>query len=337
MADTHVLITLPFPAEQLERLRAVSPKLQFHVHPARKAEELPEELLPQIEVLYTIDTLPAAEEARRLKWIQLHYAGLDHVIQDLGRYPEVAVTTLSGAAVAQISEAALLHCLALGHKLPRMFEDKAARTWADDRFQRFSPQVMRNSTVGIVGYGSAGREIARLAHALGAHVLAMKRDLKQLKDEDYKIKGLGDPAADIPKRIYPPAALASMLSQCDFVLICVPLTQKTRGMISSKAFEAMKPTAYLIDVSRGGVVDHGALVSALNQGKLAGAALDVFPIEPLPVSSPLWQMPNVIISPHIAGGSADYYAKAAELFAANLRLYLEGKPLMNRYQSKRGY
>jgi phosphoglycerate dehydrogenase-like enzyme len=131
--------------------------------------------------------------------------------------------------------------------------------------------------------------------------------------------------------MYPPEALRSMVSLCDFLVLTVPLSAATRGMVSAEIIDAMKPSAYIVDISRGGVVDHGALLEALKTEKLAGAALDVYPVEPLPDSSPLWELPNVILSPHIAGSSALYDERAVDLFAENLFRYLSDRSLLNLY------
>lgn len=128
-----------------------------------------------------------------------------------------------------------------------------------------------------------------------------------------------------------------MLKDCDFVIVTVPLTDETRGMVEAEVLSACKPNAYLIDISRGGIVDHPALIKALNEHKLAGAALDVFPEEPLPKKSPLWEMPNVIITPHIAGASAHYDERAMALFAENLSRYVSDQPLLNVFDLKKGY
>jgi len=311
--------------------------VQIHVHPAKTAEDLPEELLPEIEVLYTISALPDPEMVPKLRWIQFHFAGVDHVADHSLLRSDLQVTTLSGAAVPQIAEFALMCMLASVHRLPVMMKDSAETRWAKDRFERYRPSELRGSTVGIVGYGSVGREIARLCCAFGASVLATKHDLKRLDDIGYTLNGLGDPGAELPDRLYPPQALPSMVSSCDFIVITVPLTPQTRGMIDESVLGGIKPTAYLINVSRGGVVDHGALVEALNENRLAGAALDVYPVEPLPDSSPLWGMPNVILSPHVAGTSEHYYERAAELFAKNLHRYHVGRPLLNLYDPDRNY
>jgi phosphoglycerate dehydrogenase-like enzyme len=337
MSDISVLITLPFPDERIKRLEAISPRLRFHVLPARTAAELPQDLLPDIEILYTLRALPEPESVPNLVWIQLHFAGVDHVVDHALLREDVKVTTLSGAAAPQMAEFAVMSMLALGHRLSTMLDDPPEKRWADDRFKRYRPTELRGSTVGIIGYGSIGREIARISHAMGARLLVSKHDLKNLEDRDYMKSGLGDPNGILPERIYPSQALPSLVSECDFIVITVPLTSKTRGLICEKVFDAMKPAAYLIDVSRGGIVDHGALVSALNEGKLAGAALDVYPVEPLPEGSPLWEMPNVILSPHVAGASVRYYARAVELFAENLERYLAGRPLLNVYNPSRGY
>ena len=218
-----------------------------------------------------------------------------------------------------------------------MMRDKAEKRWAEDRFVRYSPVELRGSTVGIVGYGSIGREIARLCRAFGASVLATKRDLKQLEDGDFSLEGLGDREAELAERLYPPQALGSMAAECDFLVITVPLTPSSRGMVNETVLSKMKPTAFLIDISRGEVVDHAALIEALQGESLAGAALDVYPVEPLPEVSPLWEAPNVILSPHVAGASSHYLGRAADLFTENLRRYVVGEPLLNRFDPKRGY
>ncbi len=337
MADVPVLITLPFPQPLVERLQAVSPRLRLFVYPARRAEELPRDLLPDIEVLYTHRALPDPEAVPNLRWIQFHFAGVDHVEQHPLFSSDILITTLSGAAMPQMAEFALMCILALGHRLPTFTADDPKKRWADDRYERYQPHELRGSTVGLIGYGSVAREIARLCRPFGATILATKRDLMHLDDDGYSAPGLGDPHAELVDRLYPPEALASMVALCDFVVVTLPLTAETRGSIGKKILASMKPSAYLIDVSRGGVLDHGALVEALGEKRLAGVALDVYPVEPLPENSPLWTMPGVILSPHVAGASAHYYERAVALFAENLQRYLAGQPLLNRYDPARGY
>lgn len=336
--DSKVLITVPFPTPLVERLRAVSPRLEIHVVQARSQSDLPSDLLQDVEVIYTGRVLPDGDQVPELRWIQFHFAGIDHVKDhSLVRSDEVQVTTLSGAAVTQMAEFVLMAMLSFGRQLLKMVADKQSKLWSEDPYERFSPRLLHESTVGIVGYGSIGREVARLCRAFGAEVLAVKRDLMSLDQNRFLEEGLGDPEAELVNRIYPPEAVASMASLCDFVVVTVPLTAETRSIIGEKVLSEMKESAYLIDVSRGGVVDHSALVEALQADKIAGAALDVYPVEPLPESSPLWDFPNVILSPHVAGASPHYYEKAADLFAANLRRYLADQPLLNLYDPNRGY
>jgi phosphoglycerate dehydrogenase-like enzyme len=337
MADIPVLITVDMPDALLDRLRAVSPQIEIDLLPTGDASDFSEEQLGEMEILYTRQALPEPEQVPNLRWIQFHWSGIDDFVDQSLLRSDLIVTTLSGAAVPQMTEFALTMMMALGHHLPTMMGDQREKAWADDKFTRFRPQELRGSTVGIVGYGNIGREIARVCQSLGAQVLATKRDLKTLDMSGYVLEGLGDAQAEIPERIYPPQALASMASECDFLVLTVPLTPETRGLVNAKVFESMKDSAYLIDVSRGGVVDQGALVEALREGVIAGAALDVYPVEPLPESSPLWELPNVILSPHVAGTSGQYLERAADLFAENLRRYVANEPLLNRYDSKRGY
>jgi phosphoglycerate dehydrogenase-like enzyme len=337
MTEILVLITLNFPEPLVERLRALSPRLQIRVHPARNGQDLPGDLLADVEVLYTLHALPEPASVPNLRWVQFHLSGVDAIVDHPLLHSDVLVTSLSGASAPQLAEYALMGMLALGRRVPRMVADKTAKRWADDRFERFRPVELRGATVGIVGYGSAGREVARLCQAFGATVLAVKRDLRSLDDRGYRLKELGDPSADLAERLYPPQAVASMAALCDFLVITAPLTPETRGMIDRRVFEALKPTAFLVDLSRGGLVDHAALVDALSEKKLAGAMLDVFPVEPLPDGSTLWEMPNVLLSPHIAGSSGDYYERATELFGENLRRYLSDQPLLNLYDPQLGY
>ncbi|MCP4514378.1 MAG: D-2-hydroxyacid dehydrogenase, partial [Delftia sp.] len=192
------------------------------------------------------------------------------------------------------------------------------------------------STIGIVGSGSIGRQVGRLARAFGMRVLALQRG-DDPADHGHVIPGVGDPQGSIPERFYRPHELREMLAQCDYVLLAVPLTDATRRLIGPDELRAMRSTAFLINIARGGVVDEPALIQALAEGWIGGAGLDVFAQEPLPPDSPLWGMENVILSPHIAGSTPHYHARAADVFAENLRRYLAGEPLLNRVDWGRGY
>jgi len=334
----EVLVTIPFTEPQLSSLREVSPRLRFTVQAARRAEEIPSEVWARTEVLYTDRVLPDAAKVPNLRWIQFHFAGIDFVAQSpLLQRPGLIATNLSGASAIQIAEYVVMMILALGHHLPDLMANQAKAEWPRERFERFIPLELHNSTVGIIGYGSIGRQIAHLLQSFGVTVLATKRDVMQPQDSGYVQEGLGDPQGDLFQRLYPVQALKSMLHQCDFIVVTVPLTPETRGLVGVEELAVVKPTAFLIDTSRGGVVDHAALVAALQERRLAGAALDVFPEEPLAPTSPFWRLPNVIITPHISGSSLYYNERAVALFAENLNRYLAGLPLYNRFDPVMGY
>ena len=334
----HVLVTLPFSDDLIARLREVSPRLDIRVSKARKVEEVPVEEWERAEVLYTNRVLPSPEQAPNLKWIQFHWAGVDHALDApiLQRNGLVA-TTLSGAAATQVAEFVLMMFLGMGHHFPDLYQSQRRGEWPKDRWERFSPRELRGSTVGIVGYGSIGRQVARLVLTFGAHIFATKRDLRHLDDSGYIVEGFGDRNGDFVHRFYPPQALRSMLKECDFVVVTAPLTPATRNLINADALAAMKPGGYLVDVSRGGIVDHAALYSVLRDHKIAGAALDVFPDEPLSPESPLWKLSNVVITPHISGNTPLYDERAIEMYAQNLRRFLEGQPLLNQIDLEHGY
>ena len=332
-----ILATVSVPEAESERIRAVSPRIELHVRPTREFNEIPEELLDAVEILYTMYSLPLPDQVPNLRWIQAHTTGIDQLQGHVLLSSDVVVTTMSGSSAPQLAEFVLMSMLALGHRLPEILSSSHEAQWAEGRFTRFEPHELFGSTVGILGYGSIGREVARLCHAFGANILATKRDLKHLTDEGYCLEGLGDLDADLPDRLYPPEATPSMVALCDYVVIALPLTSKTQGAVNDKVIKAMKPGAFLIDISRGGILDHGALVDALKSKHLAGAALDVYPVEPLPVSSPLWDMKNVILSPHVAGSTPAYFPRAIDLFTSNLERYLTDRPLLNRYDPARGY
>lgn len=328
---TEILITLPFSDELMKKITDVSPRIVVENIVARKGDDINDEVWKKVEVLYTNRALPTPEQAPRLRWIQFHWAGLDHALEEpILRREDMNITSMSGASASQLAEHALLMMLALGHHIPELFAQQRKAEWPSGRWELFTPHELRGSTVGIVGYGSIGRQIARLLQTFGAKVLATKRDIRHPEDTGYTVEGLGDPPGDLVNRLYPPQALGSMLKECDYVVVTLPRTKETRGLIGGKELAALKPGAYLVDISRGEIVDQNALIPLLRERKIAGAALDVFPVEPLPADSPLWKLSNVIITPHIAGFSAEYDERAAELFAQNLHRYLEELPLYNR-------
>ncbi len=334
----EVLVTIPFDEPLIDQLKEISPRVKVIAQPARRVEEIPNEVWNHIEVLYTDRVLPDPALVPALRWLQFHFAGIDFAVESpLLNNRNIVVTTLSGAAAPQMAEYAVMMMLTLGHRMVDLFNSQNRAEWPHDRWERFGPLELRGSTVGIVGYGSIGREIARLLQPFGTTILATKRDVRHPQDAGYIPEGLGDPEGDYFTRLYPIQALKSMIKECDFVVVCVPLTVETRNLISEAELAVMKPTAHLINIGRGGVVDQAALFTALQERHLAGVAMDVFAEEPLPPGSPFWRMPNVVVTPHIGGISAVYQNRAINMFAENLRRYLEGVTLLNRFDIMKGY
>ncbi len=332
---TNVLVTMRFDESQLARLRAVSPDLRVTCEPADTAD------YSRTDVLYAGAPPRDLERAPNLKWVQLHMAGINALF-DHPLYTESAIplTTTSGVHAATIAEYALTMLLALAHRVPRMVAWQAKGTWPPDeqRWPLFVPTEVRGATLGIIGYGSIGRELARMAKAaFRMRVVACKRDPAQRGDDGWALPGTGDPKGRLPDAWVGPDQLRELLGQSDVVVMAAPLTQETRGMLGEREFRMMKRSAYFINVGRGATVDEAALARALAEGRIAGAAVDVFAEEPPPKNHPLWGVENAILSPHVSGFLPSYDDKCADLFAENLRRWLRGAPLINLVDRAKGY
>ena len=294
-----------------------------------------------VEVLYAGNPPGDLTRAPRLRWVQLHMAGVnalrDHPLFTADR---VALTTTSGVHAATIAEYAITVVLALAHRVPRMVEWQARGEWPPDgeRWPLFVPSEIRGATLGIIGYGSIGRELARIAKtAFAMRVVACKRDPSRRADTGYTLAGTGDPDGVLPDAWFAPGELGELLRQSDVVVLSAPLTPATERMIDERALAAMKPGAYFVNVGRGGSVDEAALVRALAERRIAGAAIDVFAEEPPPKGHPLYALDNVIVSPHVSGFLPSYDDKCTDLFAENLRRFLGGAPLLNVVDRELGY
>jgi phosphoglycerate dehydrogenase-like enzyme len=333
-----ILCTLRFTEEQLAKLRAVSPRLVVEQRTCHNAEEVGEALDEDAEVLYAFhlpDDLLA--RAPRLRWVQLHSAGADQLLSQPIMKSDAIITTTSGIHATPIAEYAFASLLAWSRRVPQMLYYQNRREWPKGRWGIFVGQELRGATLGIVGYGSIGREVGRIGKCFGMRVVATKRSVGEVRDTGYRVPGTGDPEAQMLDRIYQPERLREMLAECDFVVISVPLTPETEGLIGEGELRAMKPNAYLVNISRGEIVDEPVLIRALQEGCIAGAGLDVFEREPLSPDSPLYDLDNVILSPHVAGFSPHYDERASDLFAENLRRYLAGEELLNLVDKEAGY
>jgi phosphoglycerate dehydrogenase-like enzyme len=335
----QVLTTLRFTEEMLRQLEAVSPRLSIVQQTCRDAGEVAAALAahPDVEVLYTFG-LPtdALALAPRLRWVQLHSAGADHLLGQPIMQGDVLVTTSSGIHATPIAEYVLASILAHRWQVARWTGCQRERLWPSGRWELYARPELRGGTLGILGYGSIGREVGRLGRAFGMRVLAIGRTGSRV-EKGYAVPATGDPEGAVPERFYPPEELDDLLAECDYVLVALPLTPATRHRIGEAELRAMKPSAFLVNISRGAIVDEAALVRALREGWIAGAGLDVFEQEPLPADSPLWELENALISPHVAGFSPRYDERAVDLFAENLRRYLSGEPLLNLVDKTAGY
>jgi phosphoglycerate dehydrogenase-like enzyme len=338
MGPIHVLSTMKFDEAMLAQVRAVSERIVLSQHTSPDAAQIPPEAFEQAEVIYTYSALPDPDHAPRLRWVALNSAGANHALQHPLFATDVVFTTASGLHAINMGEFVFASILAWSHHLSVLFDLQRKGEWPDGRWTRYTPIELRGATMGVVGYGSIGREVGRLAKAFGMRVLAVKRRAHTLDEHgSYETPALGDPDGTLPDAIYGPEQLQETLAQCDYVVVAVPLTPETRGMIGEAELGAMKPTAYLVNIARGEVCDEAALIRALTNGGIGGAGLDVFVQEPLPQDSPLWTLANVVLTPHIAGLSPNYEQRAIDIFCQNLQKYIAGQPLLNVVDKASGY
>ncbi len=316
--------------ESLRLIRATSPIVkvkdgaaltQAELHGDFSSRRELDALLAWADVIFGL-VLPPDTIARapNLKWFQSISAGVDRLSDvDIWNSP-VVITGTSGIHSTPIGEFIMSLMLMFAKKSPLAFRLKQERKW---RF--YLTQVLRGKTVGILGLGDIGREVARLSKAFGMKVIAARRSTRK----PGKARNV-----DL---LLPRALMEQMLAASDYVVLCAPLTPETRHIIGEPELKAMKPTACLINIGRGQLIDEEALIRALDEKWIAGAGLDVTYIEPLPRDNRLWEFDNVILSPHISGGMEDYMARATELFCENLRRWLKGQRLLNVVDRKRGY
>jgi len=280
-------------------------------------------MLPDTEVILGWRLpLNLPSRAPRLGWVQGIGTGVDLLAGSTGLLQsDVIVTNASGINTTSVIEFVICLMFMIAKKAPRFLANKGARRWEPIVTSR-----LKDQTVGIIGLGGVGSEVARLARAFGMKVLGSRRSATR-REKD--VAGVDE--------LFPPSELLQMLPECDYVIVAVPLTPETRGLIGEAELKAMKPTAHLINIARGPVIKQDVLIQALKQGWIAGAALDVFDHEPLPLDSELWELPNLIISPHAAGQWEEYTAAVTDLFCENLRRFLTGQELLNLVNKGRGY
>ncbi|SRR5579875_124341 len=273
----------------------------------------------------------------RVRWLQLLTAGADHVLKQPADLSRIVITHTSGIHSVVIAQHVFASILAFNHRFHLTLRAQLRHEWLEREPFMAGVHELRGKTIGIIGYGSLGREVARIAQAFGMSVLALKREPKKLQDEGWVIPGTGDPDGSIPREIFGPDQREELLARSDYVVITLPHTKDTYHFIGARELAAMKPQAYLVNVGRGELIDQQALVEALMQKRIAGVGLDVFEREPLDPQSPLWDFEQAILTPHIAGSFSGYMDRACELFVENLRRFVAGRPLVNQVDLSRGY
>ncbi|MBN1889315.1 MAG: D-2-hydroxyacid dehydrogenase [Thermoflexales bacterium] len=305
---------------QRERIQQAAPDMQVLV--IYDQAEI-EAVLDEIEIAACNFPHDLIAKAPRLRWFQQWSAGADWLL----RYPKMVeldfvLTSTSGMHATQVTEHIMAFLLAFARQLHVAIHVQLSHTWIPQS-QQVNLFELAGKTMLLVGVGEIGRQTAQLAAAFGMRVLGIQRT----------------PGASMAgvEAMFAPHQLRQVLPQADVVVLLAPLTRETRGMIGEEELRAMKPSTYLINVGRGGLVQEGALIRALREGWIAGAGLDVFESEPLPVRSPLWDMENVIITSHYAGATPHYDERALEIFLDNLRRYRAGLPLCNVVDKKMGY
>lgn len=258
----------------------------------------------------------------RLRWVQLLSAGFNHITTTpVWKNGGITVTNASGVHATPMAEHAIMCMLMLNADALQLFRQQGQHIW-----NRWHRVPLSGQSVGILGFGAIGSEVGRLSAAVGMKVRAM--------DAMFSSRKLNMAGA---AECFAPSQLHSLLQSSDFVVNCLPLTDATTRLMGVEEFAAMRPGSFFISLSRGPIVDHQALIDALRTEHLGGAALDVTDPEPLPPDSPLWDMPNVIITPHISGIFQGYMERLTDLFCHNLRLYLQGQPLVNVVNKELGY
>lgn len=328
-----VLSSLQLEEKHWERVRRLSPRISLSLAEG-EAQFL--EGLPDAEVVVIWPRPFDLSLAPRLKWIQLMSAGLDPFVGHPIMESDIVITTASGIHATPIAEYVLASMLAFSRRFPDMWRLQERKEWPEDRWERLRGEELRGKTVGILGYGSIGREVGRLCKAFGMRVLAAD-SVQEIEERGYRLPDTGDPKGMVLDDLFPPSKLREMLQECDFFVVAVPLTPETEGMVGREELRAMKGSAYLVNISRGRVVDEEALIEALKKGWIGGAGLDAFAQEPLPEESELWGLDNVLLSPHISADTPHYQERFTELFCENLRRYLAGEELLNVVDKEQGY
>jgi D-2-hydroxyacid dehydrogenase (NADP+) len=311
------------PPEMPERIRARWPEMRVIHLPRydRIAEELPD---TDIFVGFSLRPEQFAL-ARRLKWLQSTAAGVGQLMYPELRKSGIEVTNASGVHRIPMAEHIVGSLIALARRFPDCFRYQQQSRWAQQELWNapVRPRELRRQILLFIGFGAIGREVAKIIRPLGIRVWAVTRS--------------GRAEEGLAEQVFPASKLHEALPQADFVVLAAPETPETYKLIGAREFALMKASAYFLNVSRGALVDEPTLISALEQRKIAGAALDVASQEPLPPESPLWRLENAFITPHMSAVSEHLWERQTDLLMENLERWFAGRELLNRVDLNRGY
>ncbi|MFO7875196.1 MAG: D-2-hydroxyacid dehydrogenase [Desulfovermiculus sp.] len=315
---TKLVFFHAIPKELMQEIQAEFPSVEMQ---ECTSQQTLQDALPQAEILVTFKCDQAMlEQAPNLKWVQALSTGVDTLpVEELGNRG-IILTSTTGMHAGHMSELALMAMLMLARNMHQIFRNQALKVW-----DRKVPQdEIAGKTLGILGLGGIGRELAKKASFLGMQVIGVKK-------RSEEVEGV--------KRVYFLEDMDEVFAQSDYVINLFPLTEETRQCIGTRQFESMPAGGCFINLGRGGSVDEKALIQALERGNLRAAFSDVFTQEPLPADSPLWDLDNLIIMPHIGGENANYMHKAMPIIRDNLQAYLNGRleEMRNVYQPEQGY
>ena len=311
------------PRSEVDRLRRDFPQVVFE-SPASREEA--DALLPAVEVVLGFAARPEVfPTAKHLRWIHSTAAGVEGILSPELVALDVTLTCSRGLHAQSMAEHALGVMLAFARQLHSSRDAQRERRWSQHEQWGASPGFadLAGATVGIVGFGHIGSAIGEKARALGMHVLAVRRTPAASPEPAHEQWGLD--------------RLTELLERSDWVVLAAPHTRESARLIGAAELGRMKPGARLVNVGRGALVDQDALIAALRAGRIAGAGLDVVASEPVPADSPLWDMPQVILTPHVSGLGPRYWERASHVFAANLRRWLAGEPLHGVVNKHAGY
>jgi phosphoglycerate dehydrogenase-like enzyme len=285
------------------------------------------EHLRDAEIMFTISLRPEQfAEARKLRWIHAPSAAVHQILFHQLVNSDVVLTNSSEVHGPVVAEHVIALIFALAKKIPQAVRLQRKHAWGQENIwsELPRPREVAGATLGLVGLGSIGRLVAKNASALGMRVIAAREHVEKGRPQGVDA-------------VFAASAIDELLSQANFVVVAAPLTLETRGLMNAERLAVMKPDAYLINVGRGPLVDEAALAETLRARRIAGAALDVFDKEPLPADSPLWDLDNLLITPHTASMTEKLWERHFQLFSDNLRRYLAREPLLFTVDKKTGY